>query len=116
MDLVTPNKTHCRSLLEESREVLLSFFSNEIRTHCRSWMTWNRGISRVITGTLGYTSLPVADEAFLKTNWNDLMLQVNHIWGDLVQAPVIQGEDWEDGAEEEEDEPEYLNDVDVNII
>ncbi|KAH9809610.1 hypothetical protein DFH28DRAFT_904324 [Melampsora americana] len=118
MELVTPNKTHCLRLLLESREVLIALFSNEIQMHTRLWMTWNCGISRVLSGTSYCTNLPVADEAFLKTSWTNLMRQVNHIWGDLTQARVIQGEEWEDGMEEAEDNPDDLNvdGVDPNFV
>lgn len=105
MGLVSLDRPHCRRVLIESRQVLISFFSNEIRTHSRLWLTWNRGIASVMSGTLNCTNLPVEHEALLNTNWNKLMDQVQHLWGDIVQVPVIQGEEWEEGMEYEEEVP-----------
>lgn len=33
------------------------------------------------------------------------MDQVQHLWGDIVQVPGIQGEEWEEGMEYEEEVP-----------
>ncbi|EGG06741.1 uncharacterized protein MELLADRAFT_106450 [Melampsora larici-populina 98AG31] len=49
--------------------------------------------------------------------WNNLMEQVGHIWGDIVQTPIIRGEDWEEGLENnEEDDPDDLNEVDPIFV
>ncbi|KAH9809243.1 hypothetical protein DFH28DRAFT_1111982 [Melampsora americana] len=87
MELVTPerpDRPHCKHVLIESREVLISLFSNEIQTHSCLLMTWNRGMASVMSGTLDCTNLPIEDEALLKTKWNKLVDQVKHMWGGIV--------------------------------
>lgn len=89
--------------LIESKEVLKSLLCNLTQSQSRLWMTWNQGMSSVMSGTRDYTQLSNAEEDIITNKWYQLIENIKDTWENIVKEAVIRAEDIDDQVESGED-------------